>query len=121
MLRIVFDKLMQYQIVDPSDVIAWAFSPRTEMEGDSVVRINTFRWEIIEAALDKANGRVVISKKKVAAMRKEQDDNRARETAGGNMEVDADGNPGPIFPCIFRLTFVLKLLWRKNLSRIHQC
>lgn len=89
MVRIVFDKLMQYQIVDPSDVITWAFLPSNDAE--KVVRIDTFRWEIVEGALDKANGRVVVSRKKVAALRKEQDDTRARETAGGNMEVDADG------------------------------
>lgn len=91
MIRIVFDKLMQYQIVDPSDVISWAFTPHAHGEYRDVIRIETFRWEIIEGALDKANGRVMIAKKKVAALRKEEDDSRAREKAGGNMEVDAEG------------------------------
>lgn len=103
MVRIVFDKLMQYQIADPSDIIAWAFQPRDEGEGEKVVRIDTFRWEIVEGALDKANGRVVISKKKVTALRKEQDDHRARETAGGNMEVDGDGKLESR-PCHLHLT-----------------
>lgn len=91
MVRIVFDKLMQYQIVDPSDIIAWAFAPHPQGEDTDVVRINTFRWEIIEGALDKANGRVMVARKKVSALRKEEDDSRAREKASGNMEVDADG------------------------------
>jgi nuclear cap-binding protein subunit 1 len=26
MVGIVFDKLMQYQIVDPTDVVSWAFA-----------------------------------------------------------------------------------------------
>lgn len=91
MVRIVFDKLMQYQIVDPSDVIAWAFTPHAQGEETDVVRIDSFRWEIIEGALDKANGRVMVAKKKVTALRKEEDDSRAREKAEGNMEVDAEG------------------------------
>ncbi|THH11263.1 hypothetical protein EW145_g774 [Phellinidium pouzarii] len=89
MVRIVFDKLMQYQIVDPSDVIAWAFSSNSK--SDVPVHVDTFRWEIIEGALDKANGRVVVARKKVSALRKEEDDSRAREKASGNMEVDAEG------------------------------
>lgn len=95
MVFIVFDKLMQYQIVDPSDVISWAFSPSTV---GSAAAIDTFRWEIIEGALDKANGRVTIAKKKVSVLRKEEDDSRARAKAiGGDvpgMEVDAEGAPG---------------------------
>ncbi|KAI5122169.1 hypothetical protein M0805_007067 [Coniferiporia weirii] len=86
MVRIVFDKLMQYQIVDPSDVIAWAFTG----QGGEPAYIDAFRWEIIEGALDKANGRVAVARKKVSVLRKEEDDSRAREKASGNMEVDAE-------------------------------
>ncbi|KAL5508487.1 CBC1 [Sanghuangporus vaninii] len=89
MVRIVFDKLMQYQIVEPSDVIAWVFAPHAQGEDKDVIRVDAFRWEIIEGALDKANGRVMIAKKKVAGLRKEEDDSRAREKAGGNMEYRA--------------------------------
>ncbi len=88
MVLIVFDKLMQYQIVDPSDVIAWAFSGSNS--SDVRPRIDAYRWGLIEAALDKANGRVAIAKRKVAALRKEEDESRALVTASGNMEVDAD-------------------------------
>ena len=63
MVRIVFDKLMQYQIVDPTDVIGWAFSPRAQVEEGGAIYVDAFRWEIIEGALDKANGRVMIAKK----------------------------------------------------------
>ena len=92
MIRIVFDKLMQYQIVDPTDIIGWAFAPHAQGEDKDVTRVDAFRWEIIEGALNKANGRVMISRRKVAALRKEEDDTRAREKAGENMEVDPDGN-----------------------------
>lgn len=85
MVLIVFDKLMQYQIVTPSDVIAWAFS-------GSAKNIDVFRWSLIEAALDKANGRVAIAKRKVSTLRKEEDESRARAKAEGNMEVDVEGN-----------------------------
>ena len=87
MVRIVFDKLMQYQIVDPSDVIGWAFTAKTE----SVAYINTFKWGNIQGALDKANGRVQIARKKAATLGKEEDDKKAREKVTVNMEVDAEG------------------------------
>nr|GAT46157.1 predicted protein [Mycena chlorophos] len=94
---IVFDKLMQYQIVDPTDVVEWAFVRRAELpELNSATGTNslrTFEWEIVRAALDKANGRVSAARRKVAALRKEDDEVRARALADGAMDVDADVKP----------------------------
>lgn len=102
MVRIVFDKLMQYQIVDPSDVIGWAFTSTTSTKDSdtaaAVPYIDAFRWGIIEAALDKANGRLMIARKKAAALRKEEDDKQAREKASVNMEVDAEGSCSVLYP-----------------------
>src|SRR5258708_40159305 len=43
-IGIIFDKLMQYQIVDPVDVVSWAF------EGDGLGErsegLSTFQWEV---------------------------------------------------------------------------
>ncbi|KAI0052632.1 cap binding protein 80-PB [Auriscalpium vulgare] len=85
MISIVFDKLMQYQIVDPTDVVGWVFTHMTE----------GLDWDVLKGAVDKANGRVVIARKRVAALRKEQDDTRARAKASGGaddgaMEVDGE-------------------------------
>jgi nuclear cap-binding protein subunit 1 len=102
MINIVFDKLMQYQIVDPSDVVAWAFTNSGRVAGgekisaeEATTKIDAFVWGVIEGALDKANGRVAIAKRKVTALRKEEDDSRARDIAKGgdvgNMDVDAVG------------------------------
>ena len=99
MIGIVFDKLMQYQIVDPTDVVAWIFSqeagvgePRA-LWGQS--SLSTYEWDLLKGALDKANGRVLIAKRKVVALRKEDDDTRGRAKATANaMEVDADAKPG---------------------------
>jgi len=94
---IVFDKLMQYQIVDPSDVVGWTFvngagiGQPSELTGP--LSLNAFEWDLMRAALDKANGRVVIARRRVAALRKEEDDTRAQAKAQANentMEVDAD-------------------------------
>ncbi|EGO01454.1 hypothetical protein SERLA73DRAFT_166017 [Serpula lacrymans var. lacrymans S7.3] len=101
MVNIVFDKLMQYQIVDPTDVVAWTF---TNVAGDShlsgmrPLSLSAFEWDLLKGALDKANGRVMISRRKVAALRKEEDDTIARAKASGgadvaSMEVDADAKP----------------------------
>ncbi|EPQ59678.1 hypothetical protein GLOTRDRAFT_71322 [Gloeophyllum trabeum ATCC 11539] len=100
MISIVFDKLMQYQIVDPTDVVAWTFTngvgnERGDTEGPSA--INAHDWDLLKGALDKANGRVLVARKRVSALRKEEDDTRARVKASGgdvaSMEVDAEAKP----------------------------
>ncbi|KAG5643263.1 hypothetical protein DXG03_001273 [Asterophora parasitica] len=85
MVGIVFDKLMQYQIVDPTDVVAWTFANRAG-------GLDAFEWDLMRGAIDKANGRVVIARRRVAALRKEEDDVRARDNAAGAMDVDAEGD-----------------------------
>ena len=103
MVGIVFDKLMQYQIVDPTDVIAWTFgNSASDSSGDGTgtnpLSVGAFEWDLIKGALDKANGRVMVARRKVAVLRKEQDDSIARAKASGgadvaSMEVDADVKP----------------------------
>lgn len=88
MVAIVFDKLMQYQIVEPTDIVKWVFKVQgtssTSYEDDAraaVAREPGMDWDLLRAAVDKANGRVVVARKKVAALRKEDDENRARKMA----------------------------------------
>ncbi|KAF8583944.1 hypothetical protein K439DRAFT_1411525 [Ramaria rubella] len=92
MMIIVFDKLMQYQIVEPSNVVTWAFAPKQSKGG--ATGLTTSEWELVKGALDKAIGRVAISKRKLALLRKEDDDARARAKArvdgGAEMDVDAE-------------------------------
>ncbi|PSS31995.1 hypothetical protein PHLCEN_2v2237 [Hermanssonia centrifuga] len=95
MIIIVFDKLMQYQIVDPTDVVAWTFNHGGDDPSASHPHISALQWDIIKGALDKANGRVVIARRKVTALRKEEDDKAAlaKVSNGNAMEVDADAKP----------------------------
>ncbi|KAF9457993.1 MIF4G like-domain-containing protein [Collybia nuda] len=97
MVGIVFDKLMQYQIVDPTDVVGWTFLNGSTIgqlsELAAPLSLSAFEWDLMRGALDKANGRVMIARRKVTALRKEDDDTRARVKASTNdnsMEVDAD-------------------------------
>lgn len=97
MIVIVFDKLMQYQIVDPTDVVAWAFTMGVErIAGATHPSINALQWEAIKSALDKANGRVVITRRRVSTLRKEADEKAAMAIVsnGTAMEVDAEAKPG---------------------------
>lgn len=99
MIVIVCDKLMQYQIVDPTDVVAWTFlHGRQFVSTEDSSSLEAYQWQLIKGALDKANGRVVIARKRVAALRKEEDDNAARAKANDQvaMEVDAEAKPGDI-------------------------
>lgn len=111
MVGIVFDKFMQYQIVDPPDVVSWAFMNSVEVGQQFEARggsmnLSAFEWDILRAALDKANGRVTLARKKVIALRKEDDDARAKINARDeNMEVDAEPKGGFFQP--FKPFFLL--------------
>lgn len=95
----MFDKLMQYQIVDPTDVVEWTFingagiGQSSDMQGP--LSLNAFEWDLLKGALDKANGRVMIARRRVTALKKEDDDTRARvKASGADMEVDGETKPG---------------------------
>ncbi|TBU61259.1 MIF4G like-domain-containing protein [Dichomitus squalens] len=93
MILIVFDKLMQYQIVDPADVVAWTFTDYTlVVDGQAKKTFNAFQWDLLKSALDKANGRVTIQKRKVAALSREADERAARVLANENASMEVDGD-----------------------------
>ena len=110
MVVIVFDKLMQYQIVDPTDVVAWTFlngNAIGQLSEASPMNLSAFEWDLLRAALDKANGRVVSARRKVTALRKEDDETRARVMAGAagdaNME-DVEAKRGEFFFSFFQFS-----------------
>lgn len=80
MVNIVFDKLMQYQIVEPVDIVQFVFGflpPREVVtapvgEAPGVVGIDARKWDLLEGALAKANGRVVAAKTKLAGLKTEE-------------------------------------------------
>ena len=72
-------KLMQYQIVEPADVVAWVFA-----QNDSGLN-----WDLSRSPVDKANGRVVVVGRRVALLRKEDDVAHARAKANANGGAEA--------------------------------
>lgn len=111
MVVIVADKLMQYQIVDPSDICSWAFH-FDSFTGTTTV--DAFRWDLIQGALGKANGRVLTSKRRVSTLRKQEDDERARIKA--SMEVDAEAHPGANMSFYHCLWIPIYFYLQKHLS-----
>jgi nuclear cap-binding protein subunit 1 len=97
MVAIVFDKLMQYQIVDPTDVVGWTFlngvviGQLAELAGP--MNLSAFEWDLLKGAIDKANGRVTIARRKVTVLRKDDDDARARVKASVDETMDVDPEP----------------------------
>ncbi|KAF8164887.1 MIF4G like-domain-containing protein [Crassisporium funariophilum] len=97
MVTIVFDKLMQYQIVDPTDVVAWTFlngvviGQLAELAGP--MNLSAFEWDLLRGAIDKANGRVSIARRKVTVLRKDDDDARARVKARTDETMEVDPEP----------------------------
>ena len=102
MVLIVFDKLMQYQIVDPTDVVAFAFTHYASVtEGTPKTTFSAHQWDVLKSALDKASGRVMIQRKKVAVLRREAEERAGRVLASesATMEVDTEPTPGkPTIP-----------------------
>jgi len=96
MVNIVLDKFMQYQIVDPTDVVSWTFNHIAEVEESErdlrvPMSLSAVEWDLLRGALNKAIGRVTLSRRKLTALRKEDDESRARAKAsGGNMDVDGE-------------------------------
>jgi nuclear cap-binding protein subunit 1 len=131
-IGIVFDKLMQYQIVDPTEVIAWTFGNSANYSIEDGAETNplsvgAFEWDLIKGAMDKANGRVMVARRKVAALRKEQDDSIARVRASGgadvaSMEVDGEVKPikqgmvPPFLHCILASPLSTQMTRRRVLS-----
>ncbi|GBE79109.1 MIF4G like-domain-containing protein [Sparassis latifolia] len=95
MVVIVFDKLMQYQIVDPTDVVSWTFT-RGGLHSATAAQFvfDAFQWDILKGALEKANGRVMVARRRVTQLRKEADDNAAATMA--SMDVDTAAQPDTI-------------------------
>lgn len=87
MISIIFDKLMQYQIVGPNDVVSWAFDGGGL--GERSDGLTTFQWELMRNALDKSNGRVLIAQRRVVQQRKADEESRAaKHVASESMDVD---------------------------------
>lgn len=108
MVIIVFDKLMQYQIVDPTDIVSWTFlngsavgqllpnsssssASGEDGEGTAPMSLSAFEWDLLKAAIDKANGRVVSARRKVMGLRKEADEKRARAKARADNDTTTNG------------------------------
>ncbi|ESK93122.1 cap binding protein 80-pb [Moniliophthora roreri MCA 2997] len=128
MVNIVFDKLMQYQIVDPADVVKWTFTNVSETEDElkTPLTLTAFEWSLLKGALDKANGRVTIARRKLAALRKEDDETKARANAGttGDMDVDdvkpvteTSGAENPALASAIKALSILTREQKNTLSR----
>ncbi|KAG8935874.1 hypothetical protein FRC02_005873 [Tulasnella sp. 418] len=87
MVAIVFDKLMQYQVVDPEDVVSWSFRGQSRDHA----RLSAKEWDILKAALEKANGRVLVAKGKVQSVKKVEEDAKARLKAKQGGDVGDEG------------------------------
>lgn len=98
MIVIVFDKLMQYQVVDPSDVVSWSFrSARFTDERETDGSVGTLGWQTMKAALDKAAGRVMTAKHKITRVKKLQEDiiSQAKAKEGAVIDVGMEVDMGP--------------------------
>ena len=78
---IVVDKLLQYRVIDPIDIVDWAFGTTSEA-GNEKRWSNLGVWDILRNTMDKVNNRVVTVTGIVEGV-------RAKEAAAGT-----DGDTG---------------------------
>nr|ASF90199.1 hypothetical protein SPAR04796 [Bartheletia paradoxa] len=96
LITIVFDKLIQYRIVEPAEVIQWVFSPEEHisegtMDVDSVVSRDWSGgagWDVLRMTLDKVNGRVLQVRDRLALARRDDEAQRAANRAASGVNDD---------------------------------
>ncbi|PWY98642.1 hypothetical protein BCV70DRAFT_207421 [Testicularia cyperi] len=111
-IQIVLDKLLQYRIVEPADVVEFVFAPPTDEPGSILVGSgaqiqgghaeptrdwSTFNWWcILRLTLDKVNGRVdQLKKRLVEIQRSEAEEQERKEAAAvaGLQDGEDPSNP----------------------------
>ncbi|CEH15565.1 Nuclear cap-binding complex, subunit NCBP1/CBP80 [Ceraceosorus bombacis] len=121
-VQIVFDKLLQYRIVEPTDIIDFVFQPSgirfpdlvvmgsgDGVEGsfsrvDSAAKIprdwsNASWWDIVRLTVEKVNGRVDQVRKRLEALEREEaaeeEQRAAAQVAGDEERAKAEQEPAP--------------------------
>lgn len=116
-IQICVDKLLQYRLVEPTDVVKFVFSPPLNMpslvlqgseENDTMRDWSGFNWwELIKLTVNKVNGRVDQVQKRLDTLEREESDKiekqRAAEEAGDSIEeakpvLIQEPNKQPLFP-----------------------
>ncbi|GAK67578.1 uncharacterized protein PAN0_019c5806 [Moesziomyces antarcticus] len=109
-LHIVVDKLLQYRIVEPADVVEFIFNPPRDepasiltagvSEVGSWAGFNT--WGLLKLTLDKVNGRVDQLRRRLEQSQRLEAEELERQeaaAAAGFEQEDAKAEPGmPLFP-----------------------
>jgi len=103
--HIVFDKLLQYRLVDPIDVVSWVFSgEQSALLDDKSVSPRDWSdinvWEILKMTLEKVQTRVVGSSSRLEALKKKEENRLDAERAAlqkpgqGQEDMNVDGTNG---------------------------
>lgn len=99
-VHIVVDKLLQYRIVEPADVVEFIFSPPTDEpqtiqvpgeakgKGEGWVGFNT--WLLLRLTLEKVNGRVDQLKKRLEEIERKEAEERERKEAAAAAGLPLD-------------------------------
>ncbi|TKY87016.1 hypothetical protein EX895_003693 [Sporisorium graminicola] len=106
-IHIVVDKLLQYRIVEPADVVEFVFSPPVDEpatiraggdEKEGWVGFNT--WTLLRLTLEKVNGRVDQLKKRLEEIERKEAEEREKKdaAAAAGLPLDDDDMPAPAAP-----------------------
>lgn len=98
-VHIVVDKLLQYRIVEPADVVEFIFNPPEDepatiarMEkGEGWVGFNT--WTLLKLTLEKVNGRVDQLKKRLEEISRKEAEEQERKDAAAAAGLPFDDHP----------------------------
>lgn len=124
-ILITFDKLLQYRIVEPADIISFIFSPPTASEVPAVVLGSsgdhvpnslsalgvapggTTRdwasmgwWDVVRMTVDKVNGRVDQLRARLESLEREEAEEREKRQAAEAAGADAVAEEKPAAPAL---------------------
>ncbi|GAA5927562.1 Sto1p [Sporobolomyces koalae] len=88
---IVLDKLLQYRLLEPSDVITWVFAPQTPGEKRKTWA-NLDLWQTVSIVLRTLESRTEAGRGRVEGLKREEETREAEKTDQGESADNADGD-----------------------------
>lgn len=91
---IVLDKLLQYRLLEPADVIAWVFAPQVEGEKRKTWA-DLDLWQAVAVVLRTLESRTEAGRGRVEGLKREEETREAEKTPQGDGGDVADGGESP--------------------------
>jgi nuclear cap-binding protein subunit 1 len=80
---IVFDRLLQYRVVNPPDIVAWVFNEEEERDWSDIAN-----WDVLRSTLERVGSRVKQLTARLQTLKKTEEAKADADRAAGKGEND---------------------------------